>query len=123
LLITIACCGAAHAQTDNVVQRIILIGDAGELHQDGRNPVIDAVRQRYSMQDARNTVIYLGDNVYPYGLPDEADKRYPHAKEILDYEVGLVKNTAANAIFVPGNHDWNKMKPNGWSMSATSNST
>lgn len=116
LLITAGICGAVHAQTDNVVHRIILIGDAGELHQDGRNPVIDAVRQRYNMQDARNTVIYLGDNVYPFGLPDEADKRYPQAKEILDYEVGLVRNTAANAIFIPGNHDWNKMKPNGWAI-------
>lgn len=109
-----ACGSAAYAQTDSVVHRLILIGDAGELHQGGRNPVIDAVRQRYNMQDTRNTVIYLGDNVYPYGLPDQADKHYAHAKEILDYEVGLVKNGAANAIFIPGNHDWEKMKPNGW---------
>jgi hypothetical protein len=105
-----------YAQTDSVVQRIILIGDAGELHQNGHNPVVDAVRQRYNLQDARNTVIYLGDNVYPYGVPDEADKRYPQAKEILDYQIGLVKNTAAQAIFIPGNHDWSKMRPDGWEV-------
>lgn len=116
MLIAAACTSAVHAQTDSIVHRFILIGDAGELHKDGRNPVVDAVRQRYNMQDGRNTVIYLGDNVYPYGLPDEADKRYPQAKEILDYEIGLVKNGTANAIFVPGNHDWSKMRPDGWEV-------
>ncbi|KAA2245778.1 BamA/TamA family outer membrane protein [Chitinophaga agrisoli] len=104
----------AHAQTDSVVQRIILIGDAGELHQDGRNPVVDAVRKQFNMQDARNTILYLGDNVYPHGLPDESSSDYAHAKEILDYQANLVKGMAARVIFVPGNHDWAKSKPNGW---------
>ncbi|HEY8918194.1 MAG TPA: BamA/TamA family outer membrane protein [Chitinophaga sp.] len=114
LLIAAGCSALAHAQTDSVLQRIILIGDAGELHQDGHNPVVDAVRKQFNMQDARNTVLYLGDNVYPYGLPDETAPRYPLSKEILDYQVNLVRNQAAQAIFVPGNHDWAKGKPNGW---------
>lgn len=108
------CSTLAQAQTDSILRRLILIGDAGELHQDGRNPVIDAVRQRYNLQDARNMVLYLGDNVYPYGLPDESASSYEHAKQILDYQVNLVRNTATQAIFIPGNHDWHKSKPNGW---------
>lgn len=114
LLIAAGCTAPAFAQTDSVVQRIILIGDAGELHENGHNPVVDAVRQQFDMHDARNTVLYLGDNVYPYGLPDESARRYPHAKEILDYQVNLVRDMAAQAIFVPGNHDWDKSKPDGW---------
>jgi hypothetical protein len=114
LLIAAGCTAPAFAQTDSVVQRIILIGDAGELHENGHNPVIDAVRQQFNMHDARNTVLYLGDNVYPYGLPDESARRYPHAKEILDYQVNLVRDMPAQAIFVPGNHDWDKSKPDGW---------
>ncbi|MBP1652715.1 MAG: metallophosphoesterase, partial [Bacteroidetes bacterium] len=103
----------AQAQ-DTLARRIILIGDAGELHQDGHNPVIDAVKSRFDLQDARNTVLYLGDNVYPYGMPDPTSSRYPLSKEILDYQVNLVRNTNTQAIFIPGNHDWEKSKPNGW---------
>ncbi|SEW17993.1 Calcineurin-like phosphoesterase [Chitinophaga sp. YR573] len=104
----------AQAQTDSLARRIILIGDAGELHQDGHNPVIDAVKKRFDLQDSRNTVLFLGDNVYPLGMPDPASSRFPQAKQILDYQVDLVRNTAAQAIFIPGNHDWKRSKPDGW---------
>ncbi|SKA23464.1 Calcineurin-like phosphoesterase [Chitinophaga eiseniae] len=108
--------GRVFAQAPAVVKRIILIGDAGELHENGRNPVVDAVRQKYNLQEDINTVLFLGDNVYPRGLPDPSQKSYPVAKEILDYQVGLVKGTRARGIFVPGNHDWDKSKPDGWQV-------
>jgi hypothetical protein len=98
---------------DTLARRIILIGDAGELHQDHHNPVIDAVKNRFDLQDPRNTVLYLGDNVYPYGMPDPTDARYPLSKEILDYQVNLVRNTNTRAYFIPGNHDWKKSQPEG----------
>lgn len=102
------------AQTDSLARRIILIGDAGELHQDGHNPVVDAVKKRFDLQDKRNTVLFLGDNIYPLGMPDAASSRFPQAKQALDYQIDLVRNTAAQAIFIPGNHDWKKSKPDGW---------
>lgn len=104
----------SHAQTDSLARRIILIGDAGELHQDGHNPVVDAVKKRFDLQDARNTVLFLGDNVYPLGMPDAGSSHFAEAKQILDYQVDLVRNTATQAIFIPGNHDWKKSKPDGW---------
>jgi hypothetical protein len=104
----------SQAQTDSLARRIILIGDAGELHNDKHNPVVDAVRKRFDLQDNRNTVLFLGDNVYPQGLPDEGSSHYAEAKQILDYQVDLVRNTAAQAIFIPGNHDWKKSRPDGW---------
>lgn len=118
ILVTLAflTCGRMFAQSPAVVKRIILIGDAGELHENGRNPVVDAVRQKYNLQEDINTVLFLGDNVYPRGLPDQSHKSYPMAKEILDYQVGLVKGTRAKGIFVPGNHDWDKSKPDGWQV-------
>ena len=61
----------AHAQApgDSVLQRIILIGDAGEL-KNGHHPVVDAIKGMVDLNNPRNTVVYLGDNVYPLGLPD-----------------------------------------------------
>ncbi|WP_211999920.1 BamA/TamA family outer membrane protein [Chitinophaga sp. HK235] len=107
-------CGHIFAQSPVVVKRIILIGDAGELHDNGHNPVVDAVRKKYNLQEDINTVLFLGDNVYPKGLPDPTNKTYPAAKEILDYQVNLVKGTRSRGIFIPGNHDWEKSKPDGW---------
>ncbi|RAJ04279.1 outer membrane protein assembly factor BamA [Chitinophaga skermanii] len=105
---------AATAQQHNKVkQRIILIGDAGEVHEDV-NPVIDAIKRTFDMNDTTNTVLFLGDNVYPRGVPDSFSRKYPKAKEILDYQVSLLKGGKAKGIFVPGNHDWNKSKPGGW---------
>lgn len=103
------------AQSDSVRQRIILIGDAGEVHH-GVNPTVDAVRKLIDLDKGNNTVLFLGDNVYPLGLPSENAKTYPAAKEILDYQAGLVRGTKAEGIFIPGNHDWSKHKPNGWDV-------
>lgn len=103
----------AQDQTDSVLQRIILIGDAGEL-QHGKNAVIDAVKQRIDLHKGNNTILFLGDNIYPKGLPNELDKNYPGAKAVIDYQINLVKGTNANGYFVPGNHDWNKQGPGGW---------
>ena len=96
-----------------VLQRIILVGDAGEVHN-GVNPVIDAVKRTFDMNDTANTVLFLGDNVYPRGIPSTLDKSYPKAKEIIDYQVSLLKDAKAKGIFIPGNHDWQKSKPDGW---------
>lgn len=104
----------AQMTDDSLARRVILIGDAGELHKDGRNPVIDAVKQRINLQDSRNTVLFLGDNIYPLGMPDPGSSRYDEAREILDYQVNLVRNTNTQAIFIPGNHDWKRSKPDGW---------
>ncbi|MFY0253564.1 BamA/TamA family outer membrane protein [Chitinophaga sp. 30R24] len=104
------------AQTPHVVRRVILIGDAGELHSNGKNPVVDAVRHTFDMQDSINTVLFLGDNVYPRGVPDSTSKKFPAAKEILDYQINLVKGTNAHAYIIPGNHDWDKSRQDGWDI-------
>lgn len=103
------------AQEDSVRQRIILIGDAGEMHH-GTNVTVDAVKRTIDLNKGKNTVLFLGDNIYPLGLPDAADRRYPAAKEIIDYQANLLRDTKANGIFIPGNHDWSKHKPNGWDV-------
>ncbi len=104
-----------HAQQKNISQRIFLVGDAGLL-QNGKHPVCDWLKQHVNWNDSTNTIIYLGNNVYPSGMPDEGSKNYNTAKEILDYQVSLVQGKKAKAFFVPGNHDWKKGKSGGLSQ-------
>jgi hypothetical protein len=101
------------AQTDSINQRIFLIGDAGEL-RGSQQPVVDYVAKHADMNDAKNTVIYLGDNIYPHGLPMEGEHDYPEMKKILDYQINLVRGKKAKGYFVLGNHDWENGKLGGW---------
>lgn len=93
------------AQNDTISQRIILIGDAGQL-TDGRHPVVDAVRD-YIPLDNKTTILFLGDNLYKTGLPDrQYTERYNIAKAVLDTQVSIADGTAAKVYMIPGNHDW-----------------
>ena len=97
---------------DSIQARIILIGDAGELKK-GRHPVISGVKSSIHM-DKKTTVVYLGDNLYKTGLPDDIVPDYNFAKAPLDTQISIAKGTDAKVYFIPGNHDWNDTGPHGW---------
>ncbi|MEP6928133.1 MAG: BamA/TamA family outer membrane protein [Ginsengibacter sp.] len=99
------------AQADSIQARIILIGDAGELNY-GREPVVDAARDLIPLNE-KTTVLYLGDNLYNYGLPDDVAPAYKDLKSILDSQINIVKGTKAKVVFIPGNHDWSNAAADG----------
>lgn len=106
-MLAVVVCHLAYCQTpesDTVSARIILVGDAGAL-VDGKAPVIDGIR-RFIPLDEKTSVVFLGDNLYRHGLPDEQDEFYSANRAVLDTQALLVKNTPAKAYFIPGNHDW-----------------
>ncbi len=100
------------AQTDTIAHRIILIGDGGEL-TNGRHPVADAVKKMIKM-DKKTTVLYLGDNLYETGLPDDQSQYYNDAKAILDSQLSVADGTEARVLMIPGNHDWKNGKRDGY---------
>ena len=97
---------------DSLQARIILIGDAGEL-TNGRHPVVSGVRSTIPM-DKKTTIIYLGDNLYKVGLPDDVVPGFNLAKAPLDSQIVIAKGTDTKVYFIPGNHDWNNGGPHGW---------
>ena len=100
------CClhSSGWAQSDSIQARIILIGDAGKLNF-GRQPVVDAARNLIPLDD-KTTVLFLGDNLYKTGLPEDYLPDYKEAKAVLDSQIDIAKGTKAKVIFIPGNHDW-----------------
>ncbi|HUS00384.1 MAG TPA: metallophosphoesterase, partial [Chitinophagaceae bacterium] len=90
---------------DSLQARIVLIGDAGEFTKD-KQPVLLAVQQSVPL-DAKTTIVFLGDNIYNTGLPDEYTPTYAMMKAILDSQIHIADNTKAKVYFMPGNHDWN----------------
>ncbi len=113
LLISIFLAVRCMAQTDSITQRIFLIGDAGELFGN-THPVVDWLGKNVDWNDEKNVAVYLGDNVYPLGLPMEGEGDYAAAKNVMDYQINLVKGKKGKAFFVLGNHDWKNGKIGGW---------
>lgn len=105
-----------HAQkinlNDSVEATIVLIGDAGQLTK-GRQPVVEAARKKVVM-DKNTTIIYLGDNLYKTGLPDNALPTYDIAKAPLDSQILIAGKAPVNVYFIPGNHDWANGGRNGF---------
>ncbi len=96
---------------DSLTARIVLIGDGGQF-TDGKHPVSDAIRATVPL-DSKTVVIFLGDNVYKVGLPDDQVITYAIAHNVLDSQVSIVNNTKARLYMLPGNHDWNNGSFNG----------
>ncbi len=97
---------------DSLQATILLIGDAGELTK-GRHPVVDAAGKLIT-KDGKTTVVYLGDNLYKTGLPDNSIPNYAIAKAPLDSQIRITKDPATNIYFIPGNHDWANGGRNGF---------
>jgi hypothetical protein len=95
---------------DSIRNRIILIGDAGEL-----DPQLSHVLSNATTRILKNktTVIYLGDNVYPTGIGLPGSKEEETTKKILKGQFIPMRKAGAPVYFVPGNHDWDRMGPLG----------
>lgn len=105
-------CIAQKKTPDSLQARIVLIGDAGAF-TNGKQPVLEGVQSTIPF-DAKTTIIYLGDNIYHAGLPDETAPDYYLKKAVLDSQINIADNTKAKVYFLPGNHDWNYGDPGGW---------
>ena len=112
--ITLASCGTGlrlrsaplpFTLPDSVETTLFLIGDAGAPAPSGHS-VLDALRSTATQARGHVVIVYLGDNVYPDGLPDSLDSGRGAAETRLAAAVDVVVQSRARGIFVPGNHDW-----------------
>ncbi|MHC2991080.1 metallophosphoesterase [Pontibacter sp. HJ8] len=96
-----------------LVHSIAFLGDIGAAAIDGTDPVLKLVQEWQRGAGASGSMLFLGDNLYPVGLPAESNRHYAAAKERLDHLIGIVKSYAGRGIFLSGNHDWNKGRKRG----------
>ena len=92
---------------------LFLIGDAGAPAPLGE-PVLHALVDALGNAAGDRVVVFLGDNVYPRGLPDSAAPDRAEMERRLNAQMDAVAAGGARGIFVPGNHDWAKHGPDGW---------
>jgi len=93
---------------------LFLIGDAGApAAPPDSEPVLVALRVAASAAP-HPFIVFLGDNVYPAGMPDSAAPRRRVAERVLTQQLRVLQASGARGVFVPGNHDWDSMQPGGW---------
>ncbi len=98
---------------EEISSSLILIGDAGAPDPRGE-PVFQALRSNIADRDVETLVVFLGDLLYPRGLPEAGAVDRAEGERRLAAQADVVTGTDARAILIPGNHDWAKGGDGGW---------
>ncbi|WP_294243166.1 BamA/TamA family outer membrane protein [uncultured Chryseobacterium sp.] len=83
-----------------------LVGDAGNADKKEGQNTLKLLRKQLETADKNSMLIFLGDNIYPLGMPAPSDKGYALAKEKLEDQLAITKNFKGKTLVIPGNHDW-----------------
>jgi hypothetical protein len=91
---------------------VYFIGDAGAPHEGGE-PVLQSLTADLATRPGA-LVVFLGDNLYPKGLPETGAPDRAESERRLDDQIDAVLTGGGHGIFVPGNHDWQQGGSDGW---------
>ncbi|WP_422355203.1 metallophosphoesterase [Roseivirga pacifica] len=91
------------SQNGEIVHSVFLIGDAGEPYE---NPVLELLKTELQKVGNKGSVVFLGDNIYPKGMPPKGHPLRAEAEIAINGQIDAVRGFSGNTIFVPGNHDW-----------------
>lgn len=89
-----------------IAHRFFLIGDAGNADEPQSQHTLSLLQKRLDNAASGSTLLFLGDNIYPLGMPDTKDSSYEEARNKLENQLKITKNYKGNTIVIPGNHDW-----------------
>lgn len=109
LFLQLARVGALLA-SPNISESIILAGDSGDVD----SATLELLRAEAAKFPQVTTVVLLGDNIYPAGLPPENSSDYSKAHSRLTQQLTALKLSGARIVFIPGNHDWDDGGLKGW---------
>jgi glyoxylase-like metal-dependent hydrolase (beta-lactamase superfamily II) len=102
------------APKDSIELAIFLIGDAGSSAYDGEPVLEELALQSDSLRPVRQFVVFLGDNVYPRGVPPLGDPGRDDAEKKIAAQVLAIRKGSAQGLLIPGNHDWDRQGLDGW---------
>lgn len=93
-------------------QKVYLIGDAGEPKFPDKN--LNLLQEKFQDATENDFLIFLGDNLYPKGLPDNEDPKREELENKLIPQLDVMKAFPGKAFMIPGNHDWAQGRKYGW---------
>ncbi len=90
---------------------LFFIGDAGDAYTSGKTTrLLKSYLENFKDNSA---VVFLGDNIYPHGMPDSNSSERKNAEKAIKSQMDILKDYQGKIIFIPGNHDWKQGKTGG----------
>lgn len=86
--------------------KIFLIGDAGNADEIQARQTLNFLKGKLDSADKNSMLVFLGDNIYPKGMPEETHEDYPQAQQKMENQLAITKNFKGRTLVIPGNHDW-----------------
>ena len=86
--------------------KMYLIGDVGKPDNGYTPTALKALEKEIINADSSDLLLFLGDNVYPKGIPESNSPEKSDAEFALSLQINVAKKFPGRVIFIPGNHDW-----------------
>jgi hypothetical protein len=96
------------------LHRVAVLGDPGAVNTDGTDPVLHLLSHWQQETGPAGTIVILGDNIYPTGLPAPEHPGRAVAEARFQALLAALGQYEGNIVLLSGNHDWNKGRPDGW---------
>ena len=91
----------------NIQYSLFLIGDSGRA--DSLPYLLNTISSDAKSLSQKSSIVFLGDNIYQNGLPNEGKKDYEEALYRLTVQIDAFEDYTGPAYFIPGNHDYHKI--------------
>lgn len=93
-----------------LLHTLYLVGDAGDFDdlQSRQNYVLNALKKDLEKENSKSSLVFLGDNIYPAGLPKKKDVSREVSEAKINNQLEAARDFLGTTYFIPGNHDWNK---------------
>lgn len=97
---------SATVKTEKPAYSLFLVGDAGNADEPQAQKTLEIIKKRLDTADSKSMLIFLGDNIYPLGMPAGDEKGYQLARTKLENQLKITENYKGRTLVIPGNHDW-----------------
>ncbi|HEY5823137.1 MAG TPA: metallophosphoesterase, partial [Cyclobacteriaceae bacterium] len=88
------------------------VGDAGDPTSKGGTALLGYLKNKLSTESKNSSILYLGDNIYEYGMPPKEDvEARAQGEQSINAQLEILNDFKGYPLFVPGNHDWR-----GWGL-------
>ncbi|ARN70967.1 phosphoesterase [Nonlabens tegetincola] len=93
---------------ESIDKSFYLIGDVGLSPMNGKSDGLLALESYLKDQSISKDdhLVFLGDNIYPTGMPKKDDEFRPYAENHLNAQIEVAKQFGGQVLFIPGNHDY-----------------
>lgn len=92
---------------------LFFIGDTGDPSTEPLDANLKTLQNQLEKAGENTSVIFLGDNIYDYGLLPEDHPLREDSERRINTQLDILENYKGRTVFIPGNHDWNNDKPGG----------